>query len=130
MLYIGRVLIVLAVLFVLIFVLLFDRIWEFFFRIKLHFGTPEQKLLKLYKHISALLEYEDKADLSPYTADLLNGYILQKTGSELREVTDLFEKNRFGNREITEAEFLSAYARYKELLPLLRKKAKESSARV
>lgn len=128
--YLGRILIVIAVLFVLIFVLLFDRVWEVLFKLRQSFGTPEEKLLRLYKHISALLEYEDKTDLAPYTADLINDYIKAKTGSELREVTDLFEKNRFGRAGISEQEYNNAYECYRKLLPELRKKGKgrESAA--
>ncbi|MBR1751375.1 MAG: transglutaminase domain-containing protein [Ruminococcus sp.] len=120
--YLGRVLIVLGVLFVTVFVILFDRIWEFFFRIRLRFDGPEQGLIRLYKHIIALLQFEDKTDLKAYTVEMLDEYILSKTGESLREVTSLFEVNRFGRGEITTEHFEKAFDAYKALYPKLRKK--------
>ena len=120
--YLGRVLIVLGVLFVTVFILLFDRIWERCFRIRLHFMTPERKLIHLYGHIVALLQYEDKTDLSAYTVDMLSAYIAKKTGQSLDDVTKLFEVNRFGRGEVSEESFEKAYASYKALYPMLRKK--------
>ena len=125
--YLGRVLLVLGVLFVLVFIVLFDRLWEIVFRIRLSFMTPERKLTALYRHIFRLLEYEDKTDLKPYTARLLNDYLRRKTGSSLTSVTDLFEQHRFGNREVDDAQFGAAYADYKKLLPLIRKKGTKTA---
>ena len=126
--YLGRVLLVLGVLFVLVFVVFFDRIWEFFFRISLRLYDSEKKLLRLHRHIFKLLEYEDKTDLAPYTSNLLNDYLRRKTGSSLTEVTDLFEQNRFGAKPITEEQFEKAFSAYKALYPQIRKKASHSAA--
>ncbi|MBO6140189.1 MAG: transglutaminase domain-containing protein [Ruminococcus sp.] len=126
--YLGRVLLVLGVLFVLVFVVFFDRIWEVFFRLSLRLYDCEKKLIKLHRHIFKLLEYEDKTDLAPYTSNLLNDYLRRKTGSSLTEVTDLFEQNRFGAKPITEEQFEKAYSAYKALYPQIRKKATHSAS--
>ncbi|MBR6338157.1 MAG: transglutaminase domain-containing protein, partial [Ruminococcus sp.] len=120
--YMGRILLVLGVLFVLVFIILFDRIWELCFRGTLRFYSPDKKLTRLYRHISGLLEYEDKTDLKPYTAKLLNDYLRDKTGESLTAVTDLFEQHRFGNRPVSEAQFEAAFEAYKALYPKIRKK--------
>lgn len=120
--YLGRILLVMGVIFVLIFIILFDRIWEILFRVSMRFYQPDKKLTRLYNHIFKLLEYEDKTDLEPYTARLLNDYLRQKTGSSLPAVTDLFEQHRFGGREVSEEQFNAAYEAYKALYPKIRKK--------
>ena len=120
--YMGRILFVAGVLFVLVFIILLDRIWELFFRLTLRFYPSDKKLTRLYRHIFKLLEYEDKTDLAPYTSRLLNDYLCDKTGESLHAVTDLFDQHSFGAREVTEEQFTAAYDAYKALYPKIRKK--------
>ena len=120
--YMGRILLVLGVLFVLVFIILFDRIWELFFRLTMRFYQPDKQLTRLYNHIFALLEYEDKTNLKPYTSRLLNDYLRIKTGQSLTQVTDIFEQHRFGGREVTAEQFTAAYEAYKALYPKIRRK--------
>ena len=120
--YLGRILLVMGVLFVLVFIILFDRIWELFFRLRLRFFEPDKKLTHLYDHIFRLLEYEDKTDLKPYTPKLLNDYLRDKTGESLTAVTGLFEQHRFGAKPVTEEQFETAFAAYTALYPKMRRK--------
>ena len=120
----GRSLILIAVVFVVIFIVLLDRIVERFFRIRLHFKSPDKQTLALYANVLKLVNFSSQQNYSSYTPEMLSEYISQNRGVSLDKLFALFEKTCYGGYLPNKAEFDEAYDEYKKSYKFLRKQPK------
>lgn len=130
--YLSKIILFLGVLFVLVFIIFFDRIVEFFFRIYLRFVKLQSKKTTLvYKRIVRLLELstpgrENIKGLSPWEVDRR----LKEREADVSAMISLFEASCFGGYEPSSEEFDRAYSDYKYYWKLLLgKKANENKFR-
>ncbi len=119
--YLSKILIFLAVLFVLFFILFLDRIIEFFFRIRLKFAKGDKRIILLYRHIIKLLEFSSKDDLSSYTVNMVIDYTLHNRSKSIKKTALLFEKTCFGGINLEDSDYKNAYLEYKCAYKNLRK---------
>ena len=123
--YLGRIAIFLGVVFIIIFVLLLDRIIEVVFRISLHFRSSTERVLRLYRRTLKLLSSSSGTDLSGYTPHELLGFMRRNRQADLTYVVELFEYTCFGSHEPTDEEWSKAYTLYKAEYKKLRKQPVE-----
>lgn len=117
----SRFVVVIVVGFVVIFIVLLDRIIEMIFRLRLKFADPAKKTLMLYANVIKLVNFSTKEDYSAYTVKMLRKY-LDETRSLVPEVLfDLFERTAFGGHDPSEQEFKAAYDDYKSCYKYLRR---------
>jgi hypothetical protein len=124
----GRLLVVIVVAFVIIFIVLLDRIVELFFRIRLHFKSPREQTLKLYANVIRLVNFSTQSDYSSYTVKMLREYLNETRGTAPEQLLELFEKTCFGGYEPTADEFNLAYREYKQCYRAIRKIPKKKKA--
>lgn len=117
----GRLLVVIAVAFVIIFILLLDRIVERIFRIRLSFNKPYKQTLMLYSNLIKLVNFSAQSDYSSYTVKMLREYLHDTRGAVPEQLLQLFEKTCFGGYEPSSEEFDLAYREYKQCYRYLRK---------
>lgn len=117
----SRFLVVIIVGFVVIFVLLLDRIVELIFRIRICFKAPKDKVLMLYSNLIKLVNFSTKSDYSAYTVKMLREYLRESRGVVPEGLLELFERTAFGGYEPSEAEFDEIYLEYKKYYKYLRK---------
>lgn len=117
----SRFLFVIIVAFVVVFVLLFDRIKELIFRIRLRFMKPSEKTLALYANLIRLMSHSSGQDHSTYTVKMLRKDISSTRGAVPEKLLTLFEKTCFGSHAASEEEFSEAYSEYKACYKYLRK---------
>jgi transglutaminase-like putative cysteine protease len=125
----GRLLVVIAVAFVIVFIVLLDRIVEMFFRVRLHFMNPREKTLRLYANVIKLVNFSAQSDYSSYTVKMLREYLYESRGAVPERLFSLFEKTCFGGYDPSDEEFNSAYAEYKNCYKRLRKIPKPKTAK-
>lgn len=123
--YLGRIAIFLGVVFIIIFVLLLDRIIEVVFRISLHFRSSTERVLRLYRRTLKLLSSSSGTDLSGYTPHELLEFMRRNRQADLAYVVELFEYTCFGSHEPTGEEWSKAYTLYKAEYKKLRKQPVE-----
>ncbi len=117
----SRFIVVIIVAFVIIFIVLLDRIIEGFFRLRLHFADPTKKVLMLYANVLRLVKFSTKEDYSAYTVKMLSEY-LKETRTVVPEMLfDLFERTAFGGYSPTNEEFEAAYREYLRCYKYLRR---------
>ena len=120
--YLSRVVLFLGVLFVMIFIVLFDRIAERVFRISLMLRkSRKSKLTALYMRLMKLMRMKSKKDNRGYTS----GEICEQAagfGADIRQLTELFNECVFSQREVEQNEYEASYTVYKEAVKTLRKK--------
>ena len=123
--YFGRIAIVLAVIAVIIFVLLLDRIIERAYRLALHFRSNTDRVLSLYRRALKLLSSSSGTDLSGYTPHELLDFMRSRREADLTYLVELFEYTCFGGHEPTDEEWQKAYKLYKAEYKKLRKQPVE-----
>ncbi|MBR1864253.1 MAG: DUF4129 domain-containing protein [Ruminococcus sp.] len=114
--YLSRIILFLIVVFVLIFIVLLDRIIELCFRTaQLFRKTDSRRITALYKRIVRLLE------LSSGRYDNIRGHtphemiaLAAGRSADIRKAAELFEKVCFGSYEPTAEEYKLAYKDYKK----------------
>ena len=117
----SRFIVVIIVGFVIIFIVLLDRIVEAIFRIRLRFADPTKRTLMLYANVIRLVNFSTKEDYSSYTVKMLRKY-LELTRATVPDVLfDLFERTAFGGYTPSQAEFHEAYRDYKRCYKYLRR---------
>ena len=126
--YFGRIAIVLGVVFVIVFVILLDRIVELVFRISLIFTDNTDRILKLYRRTLKLLENSSGKRLAGYTPHELLGFMRSRREADLSYVIELFEAACFGEYKPTDDEWKKAYSIYKEEYKKLRKQRTSRAA--
>ena len=127
--YFGRIAIVLGVIFVIIFVILLDRIIELLFRISLMFTDNTNRVLKLYRRTLKLLENSSGVRLAGYTPHELLGFMRSRREADLSYVVELFEAVCFGGYTPSDEEWKKAYGLYKGEYKKLRKQKPLNTAK-
>lgn len=129
--YLSRIVLFLAVIFVVIFIIFIDRIIEVFFRLSLKFvRSSSKKSVMIYKRIVRLIELstsgrENVKGLSPWEIDER----AKQRDADVHAMIALFEASCFGSYEPSKAEFDEAYAAYKSCWgKLIGKKRTEKKA--
>ncbi|MGN0634335.1 MAG: transglutaminase family protein [Oscillospiraceae bacterium] len=117
----GKLLVVIAVVFVVIFILLLDRIAELVFRIRLKFKAPRERTLALYANLIKLVNFSTQEDYSPYTVKMMREYLEESRGTAPYKLLMLFEKTCFGGYQPSAEEFSEVYSEYKKCYRYLRK---------
>ena len=125
--YFSRIVLFLAVVFVLVFVIFLDRMIELLFRIrmKLRKGT-DNKTLALYRRILRLLENSSGHGVN--IRGMTPNEILEltrKRDAEVSRAVSLFEQVCFGGYKPAEVEFEAAYSCYKQSWKALAGKKKK-----
>ena len=119
--FISRFLVVIAVVFSLVFISMFDRFKQALFRVRLRFMPVKQKTLMLYADLIKVINRSTGGDFSPYTAGMLTAYLEESREVVPNKLITLFERTAFGGYEPTKAEFDSAYEQYKRCYKYLRR---------
>ncbi len=126
--YFSRIFVFLGVVAFVIIVVLFDRIVELAFRIRLRFVKGDDRIIRLYARVKKLLESSGGDDLRSYTANMLAEYALANNDAAIRPICELFERTCFGGIPLEDAAFADAYAHYKSVYKFLRKRPKPIAA--
>lgn len=121
----SKLMIVIAVAFVVIFVLLLDRFAELILRLRLPFMSKRRRTLALYRHVIWLTDRSTGKKHFSYTVMMLSEYLRQDRGCSPDKLFALFEKVCFGGAEPTDDEWSEAYADYKCCYKFMRKRPKE-----
>ena len=111
--YFSKIVLFLAVVFVVIFVILLDRIIEIGFRFMLMFKNNSDKILKLYRRTLKLLENSSKENLGGMTPEQLCTYAFEKRNADISPLVKLFEKVCFGEYFPDNTECSEVYRIYK-----------------
>ena len=122
--YFSRMVLFLGAVFVLVFIVLIQRIVEVIFRIRIKFANNTNKVLMIYRRIIKLLELSSKERLKGYTPNEIQLYCLEDRSVNITAITQLFDKTCFGGYNPTNAEFAEAYKIYKQSWKYLIKKPK------
>ncbi|WP_051540138.1 transglutaminase domain-containing protein [Ruminococcus sp. FC2018] len=118
----GRIALFAGVLFVIVFIILLDRIEERVFRVRLHFKNSSEKPILVYQHIIKLMNrVRSSRHFEGYTPHRLEEYVRTELKGDIGLIVELFEKTCFGGIEPTEEEFKMAYEQYKHNWKLLAK---------
>lgn len=126
--YFSQMILFLAVIFVVVFVLLLDRISETVFRIRISFADDREKALRLYRRTLKLLENSSGERLKGLTPEQLAEYAETHRQADITPISQLFVKVCFGGYEPAEEEVGKVYEHYKQLWKLLIGKKKNKSA--
>lgn len=127
MYYFSRLILFLAVVFVVIFIVLIDRIIEVFFRFSLKFKKYPDRVLKLYRRTLRLLEISTGEHLKGLTPQRLERYAQVRKGADICLIVSIFERVCFGGYVPTKEEYEQIYKSYKANWKLLIKKEKRKN---
>ncbi len=122
--YFSKIALFIGVVFVLVFIILLDRITELLFRISLMFSGKVNKVLRLYRRVIRLLEISSHDKLAGYTPQMLSDYMSAERGAQLDGLVELFEKTCFGGHCPTDEEWDAVYKQYRAEWKKLVKKSK------
>ncbi|MBO5449459.1 MAG: transglutaminase [Ruminococcus sp.] len=112
--YFSRIVLFLGVIFVLVFIVLLDRIAELFFRLSLMFKKDLcKKTASLYRRIIRLLELSSGKRFRGYSPRETEEYVRDRREADVSAVVELFEKSCFGGYLPSDVEYRQAYAAYK-----------------
>ncbi len=126
--YFSRIFVFLGVLAFVILVILFDRILELVFRIRLHFVKGDERIIKLYARVMHLLEFSGGDDLRSYTSKMLTIYASEHNKADIRQIAELFERTCFGGIPLDDESYEKCYSYYKSIYKYLRKRPKPEKA--
>lgn len=118
--YLGRAALFLGAAFVLIFIILLDRIDERIFRIRNHSKPLGRKALTLYQRVIKLLNRSHTKEFDGYTPEAIGEYVKQ-LGGNIDLLVELFQSACFGSIEPTAEQFAQAYEQYKQSWKLIAK---------
>ena len=117
----SRFVVVIVVGFVIIFIVLLDRIIELIFRIRLRFADTAKRTLRLYANVIKLVNFSTKEDYTAYTVKMLREYLESSRAVVPEKLFSLFERTAFGGYVPSEEEYKEAYADYKRCYKYLRR---------
>ena len=126
--YFSRVFVLIGVIIFVLIVIMFDRVLELIFRIRLHFVKGNKRIIKLYARVIKLLEFSGGDDLAPYTAKMLSVYARENNDADITPITLLFERTCFGSIPLEDERYSEAYSHYRKIYKKLRKRPKTVSA--
>ena len=113
--YIGRAALFLGAGFVLIFIVLLDRIDERIFRIRNHGKSLDRRTILLYQRVIKLLERSHtNKKFGGLTPQKIDEYVKTQLGGNIELLTALFQSTCFGQIPPTKEQFEQAYAQYKQ----------------
>ena len=126
--YFSKIVLFLGAIFVLVFIILLDRIAELIFRISLVFRrTNDDKVIAVYKRIIHLLELKSNEKLKGMTPHELCSYSSKKYNADISGCIELFESVCFGGYKADDAEFKQMYQQYKTVWKQLSRKNKKKA---
>lgn len=119
-----KVLIVIALVGLLVAILFLRYIIERIFRHRLKHTASDEKVIKMYGRLVKISEHRYKVNLSTFTPDMFNSFILEKTGLEITHLIKSFEKVCYGNKNISAEDLAECFIEYKQIYEIteLRKK--------
>lgn len=113
--YVGRAALFIGAAFVLIFIVLLDRIDERIFRIRNHGKPLDRKTILLYQRVIKLLDRSHThKKFGGYTPQKIDEYVKSQLGGNIELLTTLFQSTCFGQIPPTKEQFEQAYAQYKQ----------------
>ncbi len=119
--YLGRAALFIGAGFVLIFIVMLDRIDERIFRIRIHSKPLGRKAILLYQRVIKLLDRSHPKKFEGYTPEQIDEYVKTKLGGNIELLTGLFQSACFGEQEPTKEQFEQTYEQYKQSWKLLAK---------
>ncbi len=123
--YLSRIILFLGVVFVLVFIVFFDRIAELIFRISLKFKkSDKQRITAVYRRILRLLELSLRKQVKGMTPGEIRE-LAATVGADADMPISLFERVCFGGYEPDRSEYLDAYEVYKQAWKALAGKDKK-----
>lgn len=111
--YLGRAALFLGAAFVIIFIILLDRIDERIFRIRNHAGPLDVRTMILYRRVIKLLNRSHTKTFDGYTPEAIGEYV-RELGGNIDLLIALFQSTCFGSIEPTPQQFGQAYEQYKQ----------------
>jgi hypothetical protein len=111
--YLGRTALFLGAAFVLIFIILLDRIDERVFRIRNHSKPLDRKTMRLYQRVIKLLNRSHSKEFDGYTPEAIGEYV-HELGGNIDLLVQIFQSACFGSIEPTPEQFEQAYEQYKQ----------------
>lgn len=113
--YVGRAALFLGAAFVLIFIVLLDRIDERIFRIRTHGKPLDRRTILLYQRVIKLLDRSHtNKKFGGFTPQKIDDYVKNELGGNIELLTVLFQSTCFGQIPPTKEQFEQAYAQYKQ----------------
>ena len=113
--YVGRAALFIGAAFVLIFIVLLDRIDERIFRIRNHGKPLDRKTILLYQRVIKLLDRSHThKKFGGYTPQKIDKYVKSQLGGNIELLTILFQSTCFGQIPPTKEQFEQAYKQYKQ----------------
>ena len=113
--YVGRAALFLGAAFVLIFIVLLNRIDECIFRIRNHGKQLDRRTILLYQRVIKLLDRSHThKKFGGFTPQKLDEYVKTQLGGNIELLTVLFQSTCFGQIPPTKEQFEQAYNQYKQ----------------
>ena len=122
--YLGRSMVFILVIVFVFIVMMFDRILELVFRIRLSFVKGDERIVKLYARTVRLLELSGGEDLSSFTPAMLCDYAMKYNTADIAPITGLFERTCFGGIPLEDESYSEIYSHYKKVYKFIRKRPK------
>lgn len=112
--YLGKAALFIGAGFVLIFIVLLDRIDEILFRIRNHFKPLDRRTILLYQRVIKLLNRSHNKTFDGHTPELLDKYIKTELGANVEKLIELFQITCFGSQQPENDQFEQAYEQYRK----------------
>ena len=119
--YLGRAALFLGAGFVIIFIILLDRIDERIFRIRNHSKPLDRRTINLYKRVIKLLNRSHSKKFDGHTPGQIEAYVRDELGGNIELLVVLFQSACFGLQQPTKQQFDEAYEQYKKSWKLIAK---------
>ncbi len=130
--YLGRAALFLGAGFVLIFIILLDRIDERLFRIRSHSKPLGRRTILLYQRVIKLLNRSHKLKrFDGHTPEQIGEYVKTQLGGNVDKLVALFQSTCFGQQEPPPEQFVQAYEQYRQSWKVISKgKRPEKTKRI
>ena len=119
--YLGKAALFIAAGFVLIFIIMLDRIDERIFRIRNHSKPLDRRTIMLYKRVIKLLNRSHTKTFDGYTPQQIEEYIEKTLGGNIGLLVELFQSACFGSQMPAKQQFDEAFEQYKKNWKLIAK---------
>jgi hypothetical protein len=119
--YLGKAALFIAAGFVLIFIIMLDRIDERIFRIRNHSKPLDRRTIMLYKRVIKLLNRSHTKTFDGYTPQQIEEYIEKTLGGNIGLLVELFQSTCFGSQMPAKQQFDEAFEQYKKNWKLIAK---------
>lgn len=112
--YLGQAALFLGAAFVIIFIILLDRIDERLFRIRNHSKPLDRRTIELYKRVIKLLNRSHPKKFDGHTPEKIDEYVKTQLDGNIELLVQLFQSSCFGSQAPTQEQFEQAYEQYKQ----------------